>query len=110
MAAFFTQSTKRTKVLDEFLQRRLPHVCPTRWNYALRLVNTVHEKLDDLGLVFDLLLDNAIRIPSAVLTPISGHLANLEDFNFCFCLAVFHKIYSLTDVFFHTFRNRRSTF
>ena len=100
MAAFFTQSTKRTKVLDEFLQRRLPHVCPTRWNYALRLVNTVHEKLDDLRLVFDLLLDNAIRIPSAVLTPISGHLANLEDFNFCFCLAVFHKIYSLTDVFF----------
>ena len=100
LAAFFTQSTKRTRVLDEFLQRRLPHVCPTRWNYASRLVNTVHEKLDDLRLVFDLLLDNAIHIPSAVLTPISGHLANLEDFNFCFCLAVFHKIYSLSDVFF----------
>ena len=100
LAAFFTQSTKRTKVLDEFLQRRLPHVCPTRWNYASRLVNTVHEKLDDLRLVFDSLLDNAIDIPFAVLTPISGHLADLEDFNFCFCLAVFHKIYSLTDVLF----------
>ena len=86
--------------MDEFLQRRLPHVCPTRWNYASRLVNREHEKLVDLRLVFDLLLDNAIDIPSAVLTPISGHLANLEDFNFCFCLAVFHKIYSLTDVLF----------
>ena len=100
LAAFFTQSTKRTKVLDEFLPRRLPHVCPTHRNYASRLVNTVHEKLDDLRLVFDLLLDNAIDIPCAELTPISGHLANLEDFNFCFCLAVFHKIYSLTDVLF----------
>ena len=35
-----------------------------------------------------------------MLTPISGHLANLEDFNFCFCKAVFHKIHSLTDVLF----------
>ena len=80
LAASFTQSTWRTKVLDEFLQRRLPHVCPTRWNNATRLVNTVYKKLDDLRLVFDLMLDNAIDIPSAVLTPISGHLANLENF------------------------------
>ena len=80
LAASFIQSTKRTKVLDEFLQRRLPYVCPTRWNNATRLVNTVHKKLDDLRLVFDLMLNNAIDIPSAVLTPISGHLANLENF------------------------------
>ena len=51
------------------------------------LVNTVHEKLDDLRLLFDSLIDNAIDIQSAVLTPISGHVANLEDFNCCFCLA-----------------------
>ena len=69
----------------------LPHVCPTRWNYASCLVNTEHEKLDDLRVVFDWLLDNAINIPFALLTPTSGHLANLEDFNFCFCLAVFLK-------------------
>ena len=97
---FFYTIYKQAKVLDEFLQKRLPHVCPTRWNYAAGLVNTVHKKLHDLRLVFDSLLDNDIDIPSAALPPISGHLANLEDFNFCFCLAVFHKIYSLTDVLF----------
>ena len=100
LAAFFTKSTKRTKVLDEFLERRLSSVCSTRWNYASSLINTADEKLDDLRLVFDSLLDNAIDIPFAVLTPISGHLAPLEDFNFCFCLAVFLKINSLTDVLF----------
>ena len=69
LVAFFTRFTKRKIVLVEFLPRQLPYVCPTRWNYASRLVNTVHEKLDDLRLLFESLLDNAIDIPSAVLSP-----------------------------------------
>ena len=71
-------------------------MCATRWNYISALVGTVSEKLEQLRLVLDTLLCNANEVSSAVLAPVSGYLYNLEDYQFCFCLSVFSKI------FFHT--------
>ena len=108
LAAFFTQSAKRTTLLDEFVHCRLPHVCATRWNYSSRLVHTVYQKPEELRLVFNTLLNNADEISYAVLASVSGHLSNLEDFNFCFCLAVFSRIFSHTTVLFSY--SQRSSF
>ena len=75
-------------------------MCATHWNYASRLVHTVYQKLEELRLVFNTLLSNADEISSPVLASVSGQLSNLEDFNFCFSLAVFSKIFSHTNVLF----------
>ena len=105
LAAFFSKSPKRSKYLDEFLGRRLPHVCPTRWNYSSRLVNTIHEKKEELRLVFVTMLEHQSEIENDILAVVQGHLSNLENFEFCFLLATFHSIFSLTDVLFNVLQN-----
>ena len=105
LAAFFSKSPKRAKFLDKFLSRRLPHVCPTRWNYSSRLVNTVHEKKEELRLVFRTMLEHQSEVENDTLSVIQGHLSNLEAFEFCFLLATFQSIFSLTDVLFSVPQN-----
>ncbi|KAJ0016173.1 hypothetical protein NQD34_014463 [Periophthalmus magnuspinnatus] len=48
LAAYFCRSPRRTQLLDEICQRRLPHVAPTQWQDTSRVVNTVFEKRDAL--------------------------------------------------------------
>ncbi|XP_077450922.1 uncharacterized protein LOC144069402 [Stigmatopora argus] len=56
--AFFSRSPRRTQLLDEICQRRLPRVAPTRWQYASRVVNTVFEKRAALKELFHHILEH----------------------------------------------------
>ena len=47
-ASFFSTSPKRTAVLDEVVQRRLPRPSATRWNFRSRTVGVVYENIDEL--------------------------------------------------------------
>ena len=58
LAAFFSRSPRRTQLLDEICQRRLPRVAPTRWQYTSRVVNTVFEKRDALKELFHHILEH----------------------------------------------------
>lgn len=71
LLAFFMCSPKRTKVLDEFCQRRLPRV--TRFN--TRLVCTVHEKRAELVDLFQHILDHVEDFDRETVHCASGHLA-----------------------------------
>lgn len=62
IAAFFSRSPKRSTFLDEFLKRRLPHVCPTRWNYSSRIVNTIFHNRNQLCDVFNAMLEHPNEI------------------------------------------------
>lgn len=48
LASFFSCSAKRTKLLDDICQHRLPRVAPTRWCFNSCLVCTVAEKTREL--------------------------------------------------------------
>lgn len=106
IAAFFSRSPKRTKFLDAFLQRRLPSVAPTRWNYTKRLVNTVYVHRNDLYKVFDAMLNNSSEIEKDILAPVKGYLLNLRDFTFCFLLRTFDKIFAFTSVLYSILQSK----
>lgn len=106
IAAFFSRSPKRAKFLDEFLQRRLPSVSPTRWNYTKRLVNTVYIHRTNLCEVFNAMLRNPNEIESEILAPVKGYLFCLSEFTFCFLLRTFDKIFSLTDILYNILQTR----
>ncbi|KAL1251970.1 hypothetical protein QQF64_019766 [Cirrhinus molitorella] len=58
LAAFFSRSPRRTQLLDDICQRRLPRVAPTRWQYASRLVSTVFENKAALKELFHHILEH----------------------------------------------------
>ena len=43
LASFFSKSSKRVNVLEDFMQKKLPHVAPTRWCFTSRLNHTVYK-------------------------------------------------------------------
>ncbi|KAJ4436397.1 hypothetical protein ANN_19029 [Periplaneta americana] len=104
--AFFSRSPKRANFLDQFLQRRLPHVCPTGWNYSSRLINTVCRNRIQLCNVFCAMLEHPQEIESDILAPINGFLTLLEDFKFVFLLNTFDKIFTITDVLYNILQNQ----
>ena len=106
IAAFFSRSTKRTKFLEEFLKRRLPHVSPTRWAYSSRLVNVVCEDRSKLCDVFNEMLNNPTEIEQDMLVPARGFLSTLEDFTFCFLLRTFNNIYAFTDILYNILQSK----
>ncbi|XP_039286744.1 zinc finger MYM-type protein 1-like [Nilaparvata lugens] len=108
IAAFFSRSPKRVIFLDEFLKRRLPNVCPTRWNYSSRLVNTVHKFRKELCEVFQAMLEHPEEIESDILAPVNGFLSVLEKFQFVFLLSVFDKIFCHTDILFDVLQHQAS--
>lgn len=106
IAAYFSRSPKRAKFLDNFLQRRLPSVCPTRWNYTKRLVNTVFLHKNDLCEVFTAILNHHNEIEQEMLAPANGFLSTLTDFTFCFLLRTFDKIFTFTSVLYNILQTK----
>lgn len=97
MATFFSTSAKRTRLLEQSAGSRLPRVHAIRWTYSSRVVNAVHEHLEDLRVAFD-------EIQSATTgwensrAAAKGYGECLTDFSFLFLLEVFHSIFARTDV------------
>ena len=99
-ASFFSNSTKRTAALDETVRRRFPKVCPTRWNYIGRLVETVRKHKGDLSQLFEEILDNPDKWDSQTYHEARGFSNVLQEFEFEFLLHIFGEVFSMTDVLF----------
>lgn len=64
LSSFFNKSTKRTKLLDEVVKRRLPRAAPTRWSSHSRLVQTINHHYSDLRTMFQsIILQTGIMKP-----------------------------------------------
>ncbi|KAJ3584164.1 hypothetical protein NHX12_014660 [Muraenolepis orangiensis] len=109
LAAFFSKSPKRTRLLDEICQKRLPRVAPTRWNFASRLVCTVFEKKDAHKDLFDYIVDHHKEFDDAAILSADGYVSNFEtlgNFEFGFFLSTFAKIFAHADVLFDILQNK----
>ncbi|KAJ4924772.1 hypothetical protein JOQ06_003723 [Pogonophryne albipinna] len=95
MALGFLESPKRTQLLDEICQKRLPRVAPTRWNFASRLVCTVFEKKDALKDLFDYIVEHHEEFDDAAILSADGYLSNLGNFEFGFFLSTFNEIFAM---------------
>lgn len=104
-AAFFSRSFKRTTVLDQIVAHRLPGTSTTRWNFHSRAVNTVFEHKDDLIRCFQIIRDSDDFDPITV-REAGGFVRMLEEEEFCFLLALFHKILPYVDMLFNQLQKR----
>ncbi|XP_051812016.1 uncharacterized protein LOC127536230 [Acanthochromis polyacanthus] len=102
-AAFFSRSFKRTTVLDQTVAHRLPGTSTTRWHFHSRAVNTVFEHKDDLIQCFQTIRDSGDFDPITV-REAGGFMRMLEEEDFCFLLALFHKIMPHVDMLFNQHR------
>jgi hypothetical protein len=106
LATFFSKSTKRTYALKQFLQKKLPSVAPTRWNFSSRLVNTVNEYYTMLKAFFQDILDASDEWDSDAILKAQGLLTFLEKQQTQFLLAVFSQIFCYSDVLFNTLQTK----
>lgn len=98
LAAFFSKSTKRTHLLKDYLDKKLPSVAPTRWNFTSRLVHTVHENRVQLYAFFSHCIEDSGNWDHDSSVKFQGFLVFLEKFENVFLLRLFSKIFSYTDV------------
>ncbi|XP_034401525.1 zinc finger MYM-type protein 1-like [Cyclopterus lumpus] len=107
LAEYLSRSPKRTQLLDDICQRRLPRVPPTRWQYSSRLVNTVFEKRVALQELFEHIVEHHDEYDEESVRCADGYKAHLENFDFCFLLSTFHGIFEYSDVLFGMLQNQQ---
>lgn len=106
LAAFFLRSPKRTKLLDELCERRLPRVAPTRWNFSSRLVGMVYEKRAELSELFQHITDHPSDFDADSIHCTTGHSAQLQSFDFYFLRFTLKGIFDFADMFFGIPQNK----
>ena len=106
ICSFFSNSSQRTQILDEIVQRRLPRASQTRWNFHSRGVNTVYEYRRDLITVMETIENrNDINLEST-LTQACAYKLLLNEINFVFWLTFFHKIMPHVEIIFCQLQKR----
>ncbi|KAM9342344.1 zinc finger MYM-type protein 1-like [Pholidichthys leucotaenia] len=106
LAAFFSRSPRCTELLDTICQRHLPRVAPTQWQYTLRLVSTVFKKRGALKELFQHILDHHEEYDEDDVRCADGFITRLDDFEFCFLLHTFSRIFECSDVLFAVLQNK----
>lgn len=105
IATFFTRSPKRTSILDQIVERRLPRASSTRWNFNSRIVNTAQENLDDLIQCFESIRTSG-SFDSTTVREASGFLRMLQDEDFQFFLQLFHQIMPHVDMLYQQLQKK----
>ncbi|XP_078539190.1 zinc finger MYM-type protein 1-like [Lissotriton helveticus] len=98
IAAFFSGSSKRTKILQDIVESRVPNGSAPCLNFNMRTVNLIYECRIDLEECFDAIEANGdfeIKTRSEA----RGFTRALHDREFQFFLFLFHEIMSLVDTF-----------
>ncbi|XP_060942472.1 zinc finger MYM-type protein 1-like [Limanda limanda] len=105
---FFSRSCKRTAALEEVVARRLPRSLTTRWDFHRHALQLVYEHQDDLLLCFQTIRDSSHLDPQTV-REAGGFVRMLQDEDFCFFLALFHRIMPHVDTLFKQWQKMNLT-
>lgn len=101
---FFSSSTHRCDILEEIVNIKIPKVALTRWNYNIRIVNTVFENRDKLIECFRELEDKCDKTITS--KEAYGLRRALEDPDFVFWLHLFHKIFPHVEILFNQLQSK----
>lgn len=106
ICSFFSHSPQRSKVLHDIIEKSLPRVAVTRWNYHSRVVKDVFENREDLIKVMESIESNeTIKLPSTI-EKAGAYKQRLKDSDFIFWLTFFYKIMPHVDIIFSQLQKR----
>ncbi|PSN35177.1 hypothetical protein C0J52_22409 [Blattella germanica] len=105
LRAYFSHSTLRTDALRNFTEKKMPDVSPTCWNFASRLVTTVHEYRSHLVDFFVSIEDEPGDWTSEEVNMASGFVRFLSKVQTIFFLILFSKIFAFSNILFDIFQN-----
>jgi hypothetical protein len=106
---FFSKSSKRICTPNEFMQKKLPTVSPTRWNFTSRLSIKVKEYRYQLCEYLKNTTDDAEIWGTEFVIKACGFLVFRKDFEIMFILEVFSDVFSFTDVLFNLLQTKEFT-
>ena len=106
LSAFFSKSSKRTYALHEFVQKKLPTVAPTRWNFTSRLCHTVKEYRSELCEFFQNIIEHSGNWDSETVIKSRGFLAFLQEIETIFLLEVFSMLLTYTDILYNLLQTK----
>ena len=107
IATFASHSNKRTFSLKEYLKRKIPSLCQTRWSFSSRLINVVHEhRLTIIEYFKNISKDTTNTWDSKDRMAAVGYLKFLCKYKTVFLLNVLSTIYSQTDILFNILQNK----
>jgi hypothetical protein len=98
-SSFFSVSTKRTCLLDNVVNQRMPRPSATRWNFSGRMINTVYENLNEMRECF-LKFQEDPGWDAVTLSEACGLLNLLYDRLFCCLLSFFAQVMPEVDILF----------
>lgn len=104
-SSFFSQSTKRTAVLDEVVKKRIPKNATTRWSFKSRIVSTIFKYKSEIYECLEKILDDDSNDYSTVNKAI-GLKNLLDDENFIFWLSFFNMLMPHCDILYSELQNR----
>lgn len=104
--SFFRNSPQRVDVLNQLVQKRIPHGAPTRWNFNIRTVNMVFEHRESLIECMERIEDSFNN--HTVCSAASSIRRILLDKNFIFWLSFFHRVMPHVDVLFNELQKRQT--
>lgn len=102
--AFFSNPSHRCGIFDEIVNRKLPRLAQTPWNYNIHTVNMIFANREELIECFDELKE--ICTKSITCKEADCLQKTLEDSDFLFWLNLFHNVCPHIDVLFQQFQSK----
>ena len=106
LSAFFSKSTKRTRLLDDVVKHRLPRASATRWSSNSRLLQTVSMHHTDLLTTFRAIDDDEDNWDNDSIMKSAGFERWLSKSNTSFLIMIYEEIFNKTDALFRVLQNK----
>ena len=106
LSAFFSKSTKRTRLLDDVVKHRLPRASATRWSSNSRLLQTVSMHHTDLLTTFRAIDDDEDNWDNDSIMKSTGFERWLSKSNTLFLIMIYEEIFNKTDALFRVLQNK----
>ncbi|XP_019748862.1 synaptotagmin-12 isoform X1 [Hippocampus comes] len=106
LGRFFTKSAKRSSLLDDVVQRRLPGAAPTRWSSNATLLKAISKYQVDLCAALRIISENPHSWDCDTLLLATGYDQWLSKASTCFLLLVYEDIATETDALFRGLQNK----
>src|SRR5215469_2661102 len=108
ICVFFSTSPKRTKILDDIVNQRLPRATLTRWNYHSKSVNVVYTHKEEIKECFQFILNDENFQDTNTTTFAYAYIKMFDDSKFIFWLNFFNRIMTHVDILYGQLQNRRT--
>ncbi|KAJ1179402.1 hypothetical protein NDU88_004636 [Pleurodeles waltl] len=105
IAAFFLNSPKRTEILQDIVEKRVPKGSATCLNFNLRTINLIYEYRTDLENCFNT-IESSGNFECKSRSEARGFARTLQDREFQFFLFLFHEIMPIVDKFYNQLQKR----